>query len=390
MSSQFSDDLARRMRERKVSVRGLARESGYSAGHISNLRNGTKQPSPECAADLDFALSADGALTALARDTAADEAPAAAPARYGESYGGVPLALPDEVSPVEHFSAFRLALAQQDNLFGPYGVIPMVAAQLDLIQKIRRQASGPDNRALLAVQARYAESLGWLYQDAAEWRAAQHWLDRSLEWAHMADDTTWAAFTLARKSQLAGDMHDPGDAVDLAEAAARLAGDGHLRAAGAVYQAHGHALAGDERGALRALDTAQETIIRPDQDPDDPWTPWLTEGYVAAQRARCASLLGDHETAAGLFSETLKGMSPDLRRDRGVYAARLAVSCAEAGDADRAAASGMRALGIFEVTRSGRIGLELRRLDVLLRNWKTRPACAEFREAFAASEPPRR
>ena len=57
----------------------------------------------------------------------------------------------------------------------------------------------------------------------------------------MAGDQQWTAqLTLARKSQLAGDMHDPIGAIDLAEAAARLATHGtRIGAAGAAYKAHG-------------------------------------------------------------------------------------------------------------------------------------------------------
>jgi transcriptional regulator with XRE-family HTH domain len=62
--SDFSTELARRMRARAMGVRELSRRSGYSTGHISQLSRGQRNPSPEAARDLDDALGAGGALAA--------------------------------------------------------------------------------------------------------------------------------------------------------------------------------------------------------------------------------------------------------------------------------------------------------------------------------------
>ena len=47
--SAFGDALIRLMAAHGLGVQQLARTSHYSAGHISNLRSGAKQASPECA-----------------------------------------------------------------------------------------------------------------------------------------------------------------------------------------------------------------------------------------------------------------------------------------------------------------------------------------------------
>src|ERR1700676_3070940 len=64
--SDFGAELERWMRARGVGVRELHRRSGYSAGYITQLRQGRRNPSPETASDLDDALRADGALAATA------------------------------------------------------------------------------------------------------------------------------------------------------------------------------------------------------------------------------------------------------------------------------------------------------------------------------------
>jgi hypothetical protein len=71
--SDFGAELERRMRARGMGVRELHRRSGYSAGYITQLRQGLRNPSPQAARDLDDSLGADGALAAAApvRDASA-------------------------------------------------------------------------------------------------------------------------------------------------------------------------------------------------------------------------------------------------------------------------------------------------------------------------------
>ena len=243
----FDEALTRLMAARRIGVRELARRSHYSAGHISNLRSGAKQPSPDCAAELDEILGGGGELIALVSGgrAAADADSGATAGDPVPQVRSLAVSDADDVSPVEHLRQLRDVISAHDNLFGPRNLIPVVRDQLALIRQLRYGRSGADARNLLILQSQYAETLAWLGQDSTDFRTAQYWLDRALEWAHMAGDLQWAAFVLARKSQLAGDMHDPAGAVDLAEAATQLARDGtRLRAAGAAYQAHGYALDG--------------------------------------------------------------------------------------------------------------------------------------------------
>lgn len=62
--SAFGNELTRLMAVRDIGVRELARQSHYSAGYISNLCSGTKNPSREAAEQLDALLEAQGKLIA--------------------------------------------------------------------------------------------------------------------------------------------------------------------------------------------------------------------------------------------------------------------------------------------------------------------------------------
>lgn len=69
--SGFGDELTRLMTARGIGVRGLARLAYCNPGHISNLRSGKANPSPELAQILDGALGAAGMLAALASEPGA-------------------------------------------------------------------------------------------------------------------------------------------------------------------------------------------------------------------------------------------------------------------------------------------------------------------------------
>lgn len=62
----FGAELERWMQARAIGVRELSRRSGYSAGYLTQLRQGRRNPSPEAARDLDDTLNASGALASLA------------------------------------------------------------------------------------------------------------------------------------------------------------------------------------------------------------------------------------------------------------------------------------------------------------------------------------
>ena len=302
-----------------------------------------------------------------------------------------PLRLPGaEVAgdyPAEHLRRLRAVLVDSDNLLGPRSALQAVSDHLGVIQQLRQHASGADRQVLLQVQAEYAEFAGWLHQDIGDLTAARFWLDRALESAHAAGDSEFAAFVLARKSQLAGDMTDPAGALDFAEAAARAA-DAHPRLAGAAltYAAHGHALEGMRAESMRVLDRARDYAAHGGESPGR-LAHWLDASYIEVQRARCLSVLGRHAAAADIFERAIDDLAPEYHRDHGVYLARAARARAASGDPERAARAGEQALAIAIQTGSGRITTELVALDADLKRWKTVPLVTEFHDQFTDTLP---
>jgi tetratricopeptide (TPR) repeat protein len=325
------------------------------------------------------------ALTAVA--SAASPGPATAALARLASASGVAA----DMTPIEHLRKLRRVLVDSDNLLGSGGVIPAVHSQIQLIHQLRVGRDGADRRALLVIQAQYAEFAGWLHQDARDFPAARFWLDRALECSQMGADHELSTYVMARKSQLAGDMNEAADAIDLAEAAGTMARKGsRLQATAATYGAHGHALGGERTASLRAIDGAREIAGNADGDPSSPWASWLDDSYIEVQRARCLSALGDHAKAAAFFREAIRGLPASFHRDRGVYFAREALAYARARDPEQAADIGMQAVAIAAATQSGRVISELAYAGAGLATWAKLPAVATFRDALASVIPAER
>ncbi|MFJ7244534.1 DNA-binding protein [Kitasatospora sp. NPDC098652] len=278
--------------------------------------------------------------------------------------------------------SLRRSLVECDNVLGPREVLATAQEHIQLIQRLRREASGNDRKALLQLLAEYAEFCSWLHQDGGDHRSAQYWADRATDWASACGDHDLIAYITARKAQLAGDMKESVDAVDLADYAQRLARPGsRLSAMGAVYGAHGHALLGDELTAQHTFDQALALVTDPSEAPIGRGR-WLNAAYVEAQRARSLSLLGHHQEAVAGFEQAIRSLPSNFRRDRGVYLARSAISQLAANGPEQAAATGEAALGIALSTGSARIFTELAMLDGLLQRCRGVLEVDRFRAAF--------
>ena len=291
--------------------------------------------------------------------------------------------LSPEVHPVQNLRQLRRSLVECDNMLGPRHVVATAQEHISLIQRLRRESTGSDRNELMRVQAEYAEFVSWLYQDSGDHTAAQYWADRATDWSNACGDRDLAVYVTARKAQLAGDMKDPEEAVDLADYAQRLAPAGsRLSAMGAVYGAHGLALMGDGLAAQRAYEQALELVNDPKNETGIRRGHWLDEAYVEAQRARSLSVLGQHHAAVAGFDRAVRALPASYRRDRGVYLARSALAHLHATGPEQAATVGREALAVAAATGSARIFSELATLDAQLQRWPTVAEVIGFRVAL--------
>ncbi|MGH3912240.1 MAG: hypothetical protein ACRDTC_02330 [Pseudonocardiaceae bacterium] len=289
----------------------------------------------------------------------------------------------DDVNPLTHFIEMKKVFMDSDNLFGPARVINAVHQQLDLMQQLRQSWRGADRQRLLQVQTQYADLLGWLYQDSGDFPASRHWVDRSLEWSHLARDSQTAAFILARRSQLAADMGNPADAIDAAEAARATARPNtRIAAIAATFAGHGYALEGDADSVSRSYDQARELLLSGETDHESAYGLCFNEGYLDVYRARSLAALGRFLPAADIFQTAIEGLPEGYWRDTGVYLAWQARAYAGGREAEQAAELGLHALVVACETGSARIIVELAHLDDALAQWRAVPKIREFRAAL--------
>ncbi|MGW5122232.1 helix-turn-helix domain-containing protein [Streptomyces noursei] len=301
---------------------------------------------------------------------------------------GAPPPLISDAHPIQHLKDMRRLLIDMDNVMGPQSAVHKATEQVHIIEALLKAHTGRDQQELKQLRTQYAELCGWLHQDAGNFRAAQYWTDRALEWSYATGDPDLTVYVLARKSQLATDMGDAILAVDNGQAARSLARpDTKLPAIASVYAAHGLALQQDADGANRAYDQALGSLQQRDLDPSSHWGVWLDEAYIEVHRARSLSVVGKHHQAAAGFTKAISNLPSGFSRDRGVYLARAAMAYAGAGEPEQAASVGLEALSVGSHTQSARILTELDSLNDVLSPWRTVAGVGDFREALSYTRP---
>jgi transcriptional regulator with XRE-family HTH domain len=352
--SAFSNELARLMEARGLGVRELARRVPCNPGHISNLRSGKAQPSPELAADLDKVLRADGTLAALA------------PGQRGHRMHVPGLAIDDEIAALElarraEASDVGNTVLEQleltvDDLATAYPGTPPA----DLLVRVRTHLGYVghllDARATLAQHRRLLVTGGWLSLLAAtclidlhkDHAAAAHLrtaVQLARETSH-AEIAAWCLETQAWQVLTTGDYRQ---AVDISQAAQHIAprdGSAFIQATAQEGRAWARlGAAAETRASLARV----EKLVSPLPMPDRPehhyrYDPAKSQAYIATT----LSWLGDPaaESHARQVLVRLESAVDGPPRPRRAASARLDLSLAliAAGRHDEAAGTALQAV----------------------------------------------
>lgn len=348
--SAFGRELARLMEARE-----LARKMPCNPGHISNLRSGKAQPSPELAADLDRVLEADGALTALVPVRRGHRAPVPDLAAADDEIAALELARRVEASDVGNSVIERLELAVDDLATAYPGTPPA-----DLLGRVRthlRYVSHLlDARATLAQHRRLLVTGGWLSLLAAtclidlhkDHAAAAHLCTAAQlarETGH-AEIAAWCLETQAWQVLTAGDYQRAADIAQAAQHVAPRDGSAFIQATAQEGRAWARLGASVEtRAALAAV----EKLVSPLPMPDRPehhyrYDPAKSQAYTATT----LSWLGDPaaEPYARQVLHRLESATDGPSRPRRAASARLDLSLAliAAGRHDEAADTALQAV----------------------------------------------
>ncbi|MFF1397516.1 hypothetical protein ACFVZD_27345 [Streptomyces sp. NPDC058287] len=188
--------------------------------------------------------------------------------------------------------------AQAEPLVGPRFLVPAVQSQVPLIEQLCTDAKGPARGEVLRVGLRYAEFLGWLYQDSGDSQEAMLWTNRALDYAYELDDPTLSAYVFQRRANIATEAGRAGYAQGLANAALNYSGKipSQIEAVALRARANAHAELGNASETARALDEARVLAAKPPGD-DDGLAPYVSVEYIDMEAANCAIVLNRPEDA---------------------------------------------------------------------------------------------
>ena len=287
----------------------------------------------------------------------------------------------------EHLAGVLAQQRKAEDVIGPRHVLAPVLAELDLIERLARDARGPVRQKLVRLAAEYRQFAGWMGEDTGDHPAALVHYARAMDAAQEVGDHNMMTSVLSMKSHLAWSERDPARAIGLAAAGRR---DGEKVSPGVLalitqQEARGHALEGDSHDVDELLDLTEELTAAAAEHPEDepPWVYFNSPERVLFQRGVAYVELGRHSESAELFEAARARLAAGYRRDLGRYAANLAVAVALDGQVDRAVAAGREALGIAVEVGSAHTLADLRRMRRALDRWADSPAVAEFDAALA-------
>ncbi len=377
LAARLGAELRVRREAKSLTLQALSERIDYSHQHISMVELGRAPATEPFVRACDGELDADGALMQLLPDVVLEHArirsarvaarrgadPRNDPGEDGRSLTVVPAAACEvDLALPEHWDGLLAILGTHDAAHGPHQVLDTARWGLRLISEHRQAACGGLRAGLMRVEARWALYAAWLCEDTGDRRGRTALLERALHLAREADAPDLLAWARARQAQ----WSDAPRAIRLAETGLRTPRAGaHTRALCAVRAAHAHALVGDSETAQRMLAEAHRLAGEDSVPPPLAASAPLAEHVVPCWEARCWAALKP-ATGVKRYDGVLRAWPRGLTRDGGLYLARLARACADAGELDRARAEGRKALAIAQATQSTVATRELGRLTAAL------------------------
>lgn len=224
--------------------------------------------------------------------------------------------------------------------------------------------------------AHLAGLAGWSAFEAGQDAIAQRCWLLALRAAHAAGDRLLGADVVSCLSNQVRWAGQAGEALRLAEVAVESLHTLEPTSVHALAQlrlARAHALLGEERDCLRALD--QAAAHRGDRDPaaDPDWGGWVGPAIITADAGRAHLDLGNLGRAEAHLAAALRALGSSRPRNRMLHQASLAESRLKLGEMDGAAEAATAALELSGTVGSPRGQARMRALRETLHR---RPSAA--------------
>ena len=245
-----------------------------------------------------------------------------------------------------------------------------VAPQLQMMRQLlsRGGASEAQRHRLLRLTADLTGLAGWMAVDAGD-DNAQELLLAGLGLAHDAHDPLLGAGIISYLTVHAYSNGQGEEAALMASTALhRVRGLASPRVQCLLWirQARGHAAAGDELRARRALDQAYEAFAQGRCADDPGWLYWIDEGELACQGGTVLLQTGHTQQALTQIDQALLGYSPAHVRNQTSAQVRAAKTLVAMGEPGEACARTHLALDRLEGLNSARTEQQIRDLLDLL------------------------
>ncbi|WP_433855232.1 Tat pathway signal protein [Streptomyces kronopolitis] len=267
---------------------------------------------------------------------------------------------PEDVTSVREMTAF---LSQRDQQRGGRGVgrAALVAyLRTDVAELLGgRFPSDVLRRDMTSAAAELAYLAGWTSFDAGEHPIALRWLTLATQLAEEVGDAALAGHVLRAMAHQAVDLHQPAEAVRLAEESlsSRRYAEACWRekALLGVVHARGLAAAGYKKQAAQALNRSEADLARAREDGDEPGRVWFFgEASLAHETAAALRDMGDLKGAEREFKRSVRTRQKPFKRTHCVTLGYLGEVQVRQGQLDAACATWHQALDTMTGVQSGR------------------------------------
>jgi transcriptional regulator with XRE-family HTH domain len=278
------------------------------------------------------------------------------------------------VSELEHVTVTLEGLESQ---VSPKALLGPVVGHLDTVASLLKGSPRPSLRQqLCSIAGETAGLAGWLTWDLEDRKAAGAYFRTGIQAAQEADDRALGAYLVgsscvqpayrerppARLRRLQGHTHG------FARADATPSTQAWL----VTLEAEAHALMGDERATLRAMEEAEAIMGRlADEDASRrPRVAFFNRAYLTGERGVALARLDKPEDAQDVLASALASLDPEAMKTRPRLLTALATAHVRQGNIEEACQLGTDALGLATQQEVGPNLQDVRKLRVELEPWR--------------------
>lgn len=103
---------------------------------------------------------------------------------------------------LKHFQDAFNGFQEAARMLSPQRLMDGLLGNVAILDGLRRRAAKRDSQRYCILQARYAESLSWLSEEAGDLPSAMYWIDRASQWAQVANWSAMTEYGFVRRSMM--------------------------------------------------------------------------------------------------------------------------------------------------------------------------------------------